>query len=298
LAWNAFLDAFQSKPTAKADSPRVALFVGCGANYLFPDVARALVNILEHLEVDVVVPGNQVCCGLPAHVSGDVETTRELARNNIQAFESLGVETILTVCASCGSHLASLESLFADDSSMRDAAASLAKKHMDAMAFLVDRLHVEQHLEALKSIEDSRSSETSRVAYHDPCHLRIGQGIKEAPRRLLSALPGLKLVEASHAGQCCGHGGDFNLCHFSLSMTIADRRVRDFEKAEVDRIVTGCTGCLLQFTEGINRRGLQRKVEVCHPLLLLEKAIALDQIPAQKQRNPRVSQARNTGAGQ
>jgi glycolate oxidase iron-sulfur subunit len=298
LAWTSFLDAFRADRSAQAEGPRIGFFVGCGANYLFPGVARALVYILESLGATLIVPERQVCCGLPAHVCGDDKTARKLARKNIEAFESLHLDAVLTVCASCGSHLTGLASLFADDPSTADAAASLAKKHVDAMSFLVDRLHFETYLQGLEPAGGTKSAGALRVAYHDPCHLRIGQGITEAPRRLLAAAPGVQLVEAPHAGRCCGHGGAFNLSHFSLSMNILERRLEDFEKVKPDRIVTGCTGCLLQFTEGISRRGLEGKVEVCHPLVLVQKLIASCQIPAQRQKDLPGPQIQKTRAAQ
>lgn len=274
IAWTPFLDDFRAEPAVKADSPRIGFFVGCGANYLFPGTAWALVRILKHLGATLVVPEDQVCCGLPAYVSGDTKTARRLAEQNIKVFESLELDAILTVCASCGSHLKALTSLFADNASSRDAAVSMTQKHADAMTFLLDQLGLEAHLKALEPGGTPNGTGPLRAAYHDPCHLRIGQGITQSPRRLLEATPGVQLVETSHPDRCCGHGGDFNLSHFSLSMKILDRRMEDFEKVKPDAIVTGCTGCLLQFSEGISRLGLAGRIKVCHPLVLVEKAIA------------------------
>lgn len=298
IAWTPFLDDFRPRPDVSAEGPRIGFFVGCGANYLFPEMAWALVRILRQIGGTLFIPRDQVCCGLPAFVSGDTKTARKLARKNIEVFASLKLDAILTVCASCGSHLKALASLFADDPSSCDAAASMAQKHMDAMAFLVDHLGLEAYLKTLHSGEAPGSTGTLRVAYHDPCHLRIGQGITQAPRRLLTAVPGVQLVEAPHPGQCCGHGGDFNLFHFSLSMKILDRRMQDLEKVKPDRIVTGCTGCLLQFAEGIGRRGLAGRIKVCHPLVLVERAIAPCPIPAQSRKNLPVFQAEDTDPAQ
>ncbi len=298
IAWTPFLDAFRPEPAVNEEGPRVGFFVGCGANYLFPDIAWAFVRILGHMGASLVVPEDQVCCGLPAYVAGDTDTARKLAQKNIEVFESLELDAVLTVCASCGSHLKALASLFADDPSSRDAAASMARKHMDAMTFLVDHLGFETYLKALEPGGRPNKTRPLRVAYHDPCHLRIGQGITQAPRRLLEAVPGVQLIEASRPGQCCGHGGDFNLSHFPLSMKILNRRMEDFEKVKPDRIVTGCTGCLLQFAEGISRRGLAGRFEVCHPLVLVEKSIASCRTPAQHRESLPVFQARRTDAGQ
>jgi glycolate oxidase iron-sulfur subunit len=269
--------------------------VGCGANYLFPEVAKALGRILDRLGISLIVPESQTCCGLPAHVSGDDTRAQQLARKNIEAFQSLDLDAILTVCASCGSHLTTLPALFDHDAAARDAASSLASKHLDAMTFLVDHLDILEYLYDFETAAGSQGSQVLQVAYHDPCHLRIGQGVTRAPRQLLQALPGVRLVEPAHPGRCCGHGGNFNLSHFSLSMNILERRVRDFEKVLPDRIVTGCTGCLLQFAEGISRHGLEGKVEVCHPLVLVDKAIALYPIPARQQKDLPGSQTQNTG---
>jgi len=297
IAWRPFLDAFRSEPSVDTGGPRIGFFVGCGANYLFPDVAWALVGILKRLGAGLIVPEGQVCCGLPAYVAGDTETARKLARKNIEAFESLKLDAILSVCASCGSQITSLPSLFPDDPASRDAASSISTKHMDAMAFLIDHLGFEEYL---KSLQPSGPEELStlKVAYHDPCHLRIGQGITEAPRKLIDALPGVKLLETPHPGKCCGHGGDFNLSHFSLSMEILKRRVTDLEKVQPDKVVTGCTGCLLQLAEGVNRSGLRRGVEVCHPLVLAERVIESCPIPARRRQDLPVSRVQHTDAGQ
>jgi glycolate oxidase iron-sulfur subunit len=275
VAWHPFLEAFRPDAMEKVDGTRVGFFVGCGANYLFPDTAWALVRILKRLGVTVVIPGDQVCCGLPAYVSGDMKTARALARKNIETFRSLKVDAVLTVCASCGSHLQDLGGLFEDDPVWQDAASGLAARHKDAMAFLVEALSLDHYLRDHGSGARFHGGGAYRVAYHDPCHLRIGQGITDGPRRLLKATPGIAFIETPHPGRCCGHGGDFNLSHFDLSMEILDRRMEDFQAVEAHAIVTGCTGCLLQIAEGVSRKGLAGKVQVCHPLVLVVKAMAL-----------------------
>jgi glycolate oxidase iron-sulfur subunit len=275
VAWRPFLEAFRPEAVEKMGGARVGLFVGCGANYLFPETAWAVVRILKRMGATVLIPRDQVCCGLPAYVSGDTKTARALARKNIETFGSLEVDAVLTVCASCGSHLQDLGALLEDDPGWQDAAGALAARHRDAMAFLVEALGLDHYLDDQGSAVRLHGGGVYRVAYHDPCHLRIGQGITEVPRRLLQATPGVEFIEAPHPGQCCGHGGDFNLSHFDLSMGILDQRMEDFQTVEAHAIVTGCTGCLLQFAEGVSRKGLAGRVQVCHPLVLVERAMAV-----------------------
>ena len=274
VAWTPFIKSFRPGTAAQMEGVRVGFFVGCGANYLFPDAAWALVRILRQMGAAIVIPKEQVCCGLPAYVSGDTKTAQALAKKNMEAFGSLELDAVLTVCASCGSHLKNFQELFYNDRSLQVAAGALAEQHRDAMAFLTEALGFDKYLKDESSSRAAQRQPLLRVAYHDPCHLRIGQGITDAPRKILEALPGVELLETPHAGQCCGHGGDFNFSHFDLSVQILDRRMADLKKVKPDTIVTGCTGCLLQFAEGVSRWGLAGRVQVCHPLALVDRAIA------------------------
>lgn len=274
ISWKPFVkDAQGACMGQKQGSPRVAVFAGCGGNYLFQEAAWALVRVLRRMDVNVVVPQDQVCCGLPAYVSGDMSSAKRLARKNIEAFASLDVDAVLTICASCGSHLGSLGKLFVKEPSVHATAKVLAEKHRDAMVFLCEQLSVESYLKRDGSAGGVLDTTPMRVVYHDPCHLRIGQGGTQAPRKILGALQGVELVETAHPNRCCGHGGGFNLAHFQLSMKILERRMQDFQAARPDAIVTGCTGCLLQFAEAVARKGLAKRVKVCHPLVLVERAL-------------------------
>jgi glycolate oxidase iron-sulfur subunit len=272
ISWTPFITAFRSKTAKDHANARVGLFVGCGVNYLFPDAAWAFVRLFQQMGVHVAVPQEQVCCGLPAFVSGDNEKARSLARKNIEAFGSLDLDAVLTLCASCGSHLGDLGALFKGDDLWRSQAKALASKHKDAMTFLIEDLDFERFLKKRPTASASRGKRLFRVGYHDPCHLRIGQGGTEAPRKILNALTGVELVETSRPSQCCGHGGGFNLTHYDLSMEILDRRIQCFQQVSPDAIVSGCTGCLLQFAEGVARQGLAgRRVEVLHPLVIVDR---------------------------
>jgi len=275
IAWTPFSQAFESREENSLSNGQVGLFVGCGSNYLFPEAAWALVRLLQQLGVQVVLPKDQVCCGLPAFASGDMKSARALAIKNMEAFKPSAPKVVLTLCASCGAHMSNLGTLFADDDPWRSEAEALGAKHRDAMAFLMEDLGLGLFLEKHAGVGRFRENELFRVAYHEPCHLRIGQGGVEGPRQMLQALAGVELVEGGGSDQCCGHGGGFNLTHYDLSMQILERRIRGFRDAWPHAIVTGCTGCLLQFQEGVARRGLADRVEVCHPLVLVDRWLGL-----------------------
>ncbi len=278
LAEESFIEAFGKNKPDKPTQIRVGLFVGCGANYLFTESAWALVAILRRLDVTVIVPSAQGCCGLPAFVSGNDSRAATLARKNIEVFEQAGVDAVLTVCASCGSHLQGLAQVFKESPSWRRRAQALADKHKDAMRFLVEDTRVASLFKPSPVGTGQPSLPMNRVAYHDPCHLRIGQGVVDAPREFLTMVPGVELVEASHPGRCCGHGGGFNLSHFPVSMEILEKRMTDFKSLAPDTIATGCTGCLLQFMEGMGRMTREHRIRVCHPLVLAQQALSKNRL--------------------
>ena len=271
ITWKPFLN--RSRHPHQGDKKRrVALFVGCGSNYLFPQIAEALLGIMDRFGVAVEIPTDQVCCGLPAFVAGDTETARDLATRNLEAFEGLEVEAVLTVCASCGAHLEHMGRCWTRDPHAEKQARFWSEKHRDAMAFLVENMDMESSL-GQSSEGPAIHGRAVTVSYHDPCHLRIAQKQTRAPRILLESLNGVTLKEAPHAGRCCGHGGAFNLSHYDLSMDMCGRRMDDFKRIGPDVIATGCTGCLLQLQEGVVRSGMGDEVEVCHPLIIVDRVI-------------------------
>jgi Fe-S oxidoreductase len=99
------------------------------------------------------------------------------------------------------------------------------------------------------------------VAFHDPCHAKRKLKIFEEPRRLLSLVPGLTLVELEEH-RCCGHGGLFNLSHPDLSQNILDHPLGDLDRSQAEVITTSCMACLMQFKSGVQSSG--RKVQVKH----------------------------------
>jgi glycolate oxidase iron-sulfur subunit len=275
IRWTPFIEDFHRKVSQALESAKVGLFVGCGTNYLFPEAAWALVRLMKQLGLPVVVPRDQGCCGLPAFVSGDMKTARTLAMKNIQAFRESSVDVVLTLCASCGSHLNHLETLFEEDDPWRSEARTLSAKHHDAMAFLMEDADLTSLLENPPGRQHRREKKVSHIAYHEPCHLRIGQSGGPGPRHMLEALEGVELLEGASADLCCGHGGGFNLLHYDLSMQILDQRIHGFRGATLDAIVSGCTGCLLQFQEGVARHDLSDGVEICHPLVIVDRWLGL-----------------------
>lgn len=274
LALKPFMDSikpgdFKSGPqNSKKQARSVALFVGCGTNYLMPNIARALINILNRLNIRVIVPPEQVCCGFPALASGDLEVALSMAKQNVRAFAMQNVDAVLTLCASCGHHLTNINGLLADSGCNVPGAEQLVDKFVDAMTFIAQAPEVASYVPKMKEWSiDKRPTKTA--AYHAPCHLRNGTSAIEDQKRLLSGLPSIQLLEPTNPDRCCGHGGDFSLRHFGLSLDILKRRIDDFKPLEPDMIVAGCTGCIIHLTEGLAQKGLAGQIKVLHPIELL-----------------------------
>jgi glycolate oxidase iron-sulfur subunit len=285
IASTSFLEGCHSENKKASGNIRVGFFVGCGTNYLFPDIGSAVLEILREAGISPFIPEQQGCCGLMAYTTGDQKRAVALAKHTIDLFSDQELDYIVTTCAGCGAQLKAFPELFNTETERRQA-ERFSEKVIDATSFLIDVVEYERLAESsgLKpqgnkemscpllqggSTPQKKSEDSPiRVVYHDPCHLRIKQKVMEAPRRFLRTIPGIELTELSTPQQCCGHGGTFNLSNFSLSMGILDREMSEIEQVRPDKIVTGCTGCLLQFQEGVQRIKTEKRIEVLHPLVL------------------------------
>jgi glycolate oxidase iron-sulfur subunit len=224
---------------------KVAVFVGCVSNYLRPQAAEATYRVMKELGADVWVPGGQGCCGLPAFGAGEVGAARKLALRNLEAFLPAGgqvPDAITTPCASCAAMLKyHLPELLEGDPRAQQ---------------LADRVVPFSRL-AAKLGGGAGLGEAAAgplLTYHDPCHLSRSFGEKDAPRQLLTALPGARFVEMQHPCQCCGHGGSFNVSHYDLSVAIAEQKVDSVLSSGADLLVTECSGCLMQLAEVLGRQ--------------------------------------------
>ncbi|MEW6593559.1 MAG: (Fe-S)-binding protein [Thermodesulfobacteriota bacterium] len=242
-------------------------FAGCVATHLQPEIAAATRSLCRKSgQPAPLAASGQGCCGLPAHAAGDHATAQQLARRNIAAFE--GSEApILVSCASCQSHLASYPALFADDPEWQARATAFAGRLQEFSTFLLAVLHTRPDTAPATPNLEPRQ----RVLYHDPCHLRFHLKITKAPRQLLGRFPQIELAELPHGPQCCGHGGLFHLAHPALSTAIRDRLLNDAAATGATTVTTTCSGCLLQWQQGLAAAG--NPGWVAHLALLLDRLL-------------------------
>lgn len=231
----------------------VAFFTGCVMNSVMGSVNRSSIRLLVAAGFDVTVPANQVCCGALANHSGLREVTRSMARSNLAAFPK-DVDAIIINAAGCGSTLKEYHLLLDD-------ASGFSSRVQDISEFLAKTRIAERLRKPLRG----------RVGYDDPCHLVHGQRVREEPRQLLRAIPGIEFIEVEEADRCCGSAGTYNLSQPELSQQILDAKMRAVSKARLDVLVTGNPGCIFQLRYGAEQHRL--KLRVVHPVDLLAEAL-------------------------
>jgi glycolate oxidase iron-sulfur subunit len=226
---------------------------------LFASANRATERVLERNGYRLVEAANQVCCGaLHAH-SGYLDTARELAKKNIDAFTATGCETVVVNSAGCGSAMKEYGELLRDDPKYAGKARDFSLRVRDVSELLADG-----------GIETPENLVDCSVTYDAPCHLIHAQRITQAPIDLLKRIPGLVLVPLAGYESCCGGAGIYNLQHNELSSTILEEKIRSIRQTGARFVVTPNPGCIMQIGAGAKLSGLD--VQVVHPIELLDAA--------------------------
>jgi len=247
-------------PAVGAKKYRVALLTGCVQDLLYSDVNRHTAEVLARNGCEVITPRGQNCCGsLHAH-SGEWELARQLARRQIDQFPPENFDAIISNAGGCGSHLKHYHTLLADDSNYQARAALWDRKVKDIHEWLIE----------IGIAAPSSNSPAQVVTYHESCHLSHGQKIVSQPRRVLQAIPNLKLVELAEASWCCGSAGTYNLVQPAMAQALLERKLGHIKATGATVVATGNPGCLLQLANGAKQQGL--KFRIVHPVTLLAEA--------------------------
>ncbi len=226
-------------PAQKKGGKALAYFPGCLAEHLYLDIKTATAILADRCGYELHSPASRTCCGLAAHASGNPKEAQALATKNIKAF-STSDGPILTSCASCTSHLMSYPALFDDDPEMKNKATAFAQRIQEFSTFFVGQDGL------------STSPPQESLYYHDPCHLRFGPcQVSTEPRQLLSRMNGRPPLALP--AQCCGQGGLFHLTNPDISQDIFSRALAPLRELSAGLVVTTCSGCLLQWQQGLAR---------------------------------------------
>ncbi len=235
---------------------RVALLSGCVQQVLTPGINRATVDVLTSNGVDVIIPSGQGCCGALAMHTGAADQARGLARRNFDAFNLDEVDAVVTNAAGCGSGMHEYPLLFTGEAE-EQAALAFADKVQDVTVFL-DALGIEP---------PPSLPEPMTVAYHDACHLAHAQGVTDAPRRLLAAVPNLTLVPIPEGEICCGSAGSYNIEQPEIAAQLGQRKAEAILGTGAQAVVTGNIGCMTQIDNHLRQIG--KPMPIFHTVELL-----------------------------
>jgi L-lactate dehydrogenase complex protein LldE len=224
---------------------RIALFVTCLADTLFPDVGKATVTLLERLGHEVEFPEAQTCCGQMHVNTGYQRDALPLVRRYVEVFER-GYDAIVMPSGSCAGSVRHQHAMVArrsGDELLAQRAQAVAARSYELSELLTDVLKV----------EDVGAYYPHRVTYHPTCHslrvLRVG----DRPLRLLRQVAGLELVELPDAEVCCGFGGTFAVKNADTSTAMLADKMRNVLDTRAEVCTAGDSSCLMHIGGGLSR---------------------------------------------
>ena len=232
---------------------RVALFITCFNDTLFPETGRATVEVLERLGVDVNFPMEQTCCGQMHFNTGYQREAVPLVRRFVRVFEDY--EAVVSPSGSCVGMVRELYPMAAElvgDKQLLYEAEELGARVFELSEFLVKEL----------GVTDVGSYYPHRVTYHPTCHSLRMLKVGDAPLRLLENVRGIDFVELPEARECCGFGGTFAVKNADTSVAMLSDKLRHVLDTEAEVCTAGDNSCLMHIDGGLKR--LRAGVKTVH----------------------------------
>jgi glycolate oxidase iron-sulfur subunit len=259
----------QVHPAQGVRKAKVAMLAGCVMALTHAESLEATVRVLTRNGIEVHLTGGQGCCGALNTHSGEPDSAIEMAKKNIDSFLSASPDAIVSASAGCGAAMKDYGELLANEPEYAEKAKRVAELTKD-----VHELLVEYEFEApTKPLNVT-------VTYQDPCHLANVQRITDAPRAILNAIPGLKLVDLGEAALCCGSAGTYSLTQREMSAQLGKRKAINVVATGAEIVATGNPGCAMQLdfalTQVADESATQRTTKVRYVVDLLDQAYALE----------------------
>ncbi len=244
------------------DNPqgRVAFFTGCLIDYRMQSTGKALIDVLNRNNIDVIVPKEQWCCASPAFRTGDLITAHDAAERVTDIFEAAmekyNLDTVVVACAGCGKTL------------REDHIPLIQEKRGEAPKFKVyDMAEYMIDVIGKDNIVPPKGEIKLKITYHEPCHLGRGQGVYEQPIDLLKMIPGVEYIDDPMKNRCCGAGGGVRAGYRDLSQAIAKTRKEYIEDTGADMVTTECPFCTIQLIDMMKTSKTGMKVKYIPDLL-------------------------------
>jgi L-lactate dehydrogenase complex protein LldE len=225
----------------------IQLFIPCFVDQLYPDTAFNMIRVLEKAGCSVSYNTEQTCCGQPAFNAGFQEDAKDVCIKFLNDFT--GTDYIVSPSASCTGFVRNYyPNLFMDSSRKKDVLGT-GKRIYEFSDFLVNVLNV----------ENFNASLLGKATYHDSCAALRECKIKTEPRKLLSKVKGLELVEMEDVETCCGFGGSFAVKFEAISLAMADQKVNNALKTGAEYMISTDLSCLMHLEGYIRHKNLPLK---------------------------------------
>ncbi len=226
---------------------KVQLFIPCFIDQLYPQTAFNMVKVLEKACCEVQYNTNQTCCGQPAFNAGFWDESRAVCNKFMKDFA--GADYIVAPSASCIGFIRNYYPKLFENSAVHNQVKDMGKRSYEFTEFLTDVL----------KIENFGAELNAKATYHDSCAALRECKIKEGPRRLLSHVRGLDLVEMNESETCCGFGGTFAVKFDSISIAMADQKINHALDTGAEYIISTDLSCLMQLEGYIRNKSLSLK---------------------------------------
>lgn len=246
LAPTPFRDRVEEKIICSNPQTTVAFFTGCSINYIYTGIGDDIVEVLKKNRVNVVIPKDQFCCGIPVFAHGDIDTAKQMAKANLDALEKTAADYVVFGCGSCaGAFSHEYIELLKGDSVYEPLSMKWKQNAVEISQLLLNKIDFVKPKGQIDEV----------VTYHDSCHLRKTVKVWKEPREIIKAIPGITLKEMSKPDACCGSGGTYNLTHYETSSSILKNKINDIQKTSAHIVTTACPGCIMQLVDGIEQFG-------------------------------------------
>jgi glycolate oxidase iron-sulfur subunit len=256
-----------NKKIEETKKNKVAIFIGCMSNYTYTNTGDSLVKILKKLELDIMIPKKQLCCGAPAYFTGDFDTVDYLAKKNIEYFETWidEVDAVIIPEATCSAMIKQdWEHYFHNQPQWKERAAKLSEKIFMATKWL------ENSTDLKNLLANSGKKFDQLVTYHDPCHAKKMQGVWKEPRSLLSQ--NYVLTEMSDSNRCCGFGGvTMQTEKYSFAKAAGAPKAAMIKETKAQIVSAECSACRMQITNSLFLADVD--VQFKNPIELIAEAL-------------------------
>lgn len=221
----------------------IQLFIPCFVDQLYPQTAFNMIKVLEKTGCTVTYNTKQTCCGQPAFNAGFWDEARAVSMKFVKDFS--GSDYVVAPSASCAGFVRNYYSKLLDNSSVHNEVKDLHKRIFEFSEFMVNILQIENTGAILKG----------KATYHDSCAGLRECGIKKEPRKLLSHVKELELVEMNDVETCCGFGGTFSIKYEPISISMADQKVENAMATGADYLISTDLSCLMHLDGYIKNKG-------------------------------------------